>query len=74
MFRTAPKGFDSVVARGNVEPDPFKDATMVIDGKKVKVPQTKEVKTGRNSSFHHNEFLVYKEAQHRIRFVLRFRE
>lgn len=71
-LKKPPAGFDSVVARGTVEPDPFKDATMKIDGKDVKVPQSKEVKTGRSSSFHHNEFLVYNEAQHRIRFVLRF--
>ena len=71
-LKKPPAGCDSVVARGNVEPDPFKDATMKIDGKSVQVPQVKEVQTGRNSSFHHNEFLVYNEAQHRIRFVLRF--
>jgi poly [ADP-ribose] polymerase len=71
-LKKPPAGFNSVVARGNVEPDPFKDATMMLDGKKVKVPQTKEQQTGRNSRFHHNEFLVYDEGQHRIRFVLRF--
>lgn len=58
------KGFDSIVARGCVEPDPFMDTTLVIDGKKVAVLQTKEVQTGRQSSFHHNEFLVSYSHSH----------
>ena len=45
-LKKPPAGCDSVVARGNVEPDPFKDATITIDGKKVQVPQTKEMQTG----------------------------
>eukprot|EP00037_Helgoeca_nana_P032037 m.411830 g.411830 ORF g.411830 m.411830 type:complete len:617 (+) comp28747_c0_seq1:1808-3658(+) len=71
-LKVAPKGFDCVVARGRVEPDGAKDATLTLDGKKVKVPQAKEKQTDRQTSFHHNEFLVYNEAQHRIRYVLRF--
>mmetsp|Transcript_12591 Transcript_12591/g.37750 ORF Transcript_12591/g.37750 Transcript_12591/m.37750 type:complete len:343 (-) Transcript_12591:259-1287(-) len=71
-LRKAPGGYDSVVARGRVEPDPSGDTTLVFDGKEIAVPQSKEVKTGRQSSFHHNEFLLYDEAQHRIRYVLRF--
>ncbi|KAK8390955.1 hypothetical protein O3P69_016955 [Scylla paramamosain] len=34
----APPGFDSVVARGNSEPDPKKDKKTVLDGKEVIVP------------------------------------
>ena len=45
---------------------------MMLGGKPVTVPQSKEIQTGRSSSFHHNEFLIYNEAQNRIRFVLRF--
>lgn len=61
-----------MVARGSVEPDPRGDVTMMLGGKPVTVPQSKEIQTGRSSSFHHNEFLIYNEAQNRIRFVLRF--
>ena len=40
------------------------------DGKPVRVPQGKMVATGDASSFAHNEILVYREDQHRIRYVL----
>lgn len=46
-LRKSPSGFDSVVARGSVEPDPRGDATMTLDGKPVTVPQAKEIQTGR---------------------------
>jgi hypothetical protein len=39
----------------------------------VLVPQGTLQPTGVNSSFQHNEFLVYNEAQQRIRYILTFR-
>jgi hypothetical protein len=39
----------------------------------VLVPQGALQQTGINSSFQHNEFLVYNEAQQRIRYILTFR-
>jgi poly [ADP-ribose] polymerase len=43
-----------------------------IDGRPVRVPQGKMGPTDccSHSSFAHNEILVYKESQHRIRYVL----
>jgi len=35
----APKGFDSILAQGNQEPDPKEDTEIKIDGKSVLVPQ-----------------------------------
>jgi len=69
-----PKGFDSVLAKGTKAPN--KDVELDIDGKSVKVPQGKPVnaKLSGSSSFAHNEFLIYKESQHRIRYILRFDE
>ena len=67
----APAGYDSVVAKGTQEPDPAKDASLTIDGRKVLVPQGKPVPTGVQSSFHQSEYLVYKESQCRIRYMLR---
>jgi len=71
-FTAAPPGSDSVLARGRRQPDPAQDAKLQIDGKPVAVPQGAFVKTGVSSSFEHNEFLVYQESQHRIRYVLQF--
>ena len=38
----------------------------------VLVPQGTLKQTGVNSSFQHNEFLVYNETQQRIRYILTF--
>jgi len=67
----APKGFDSILAKGNTEPDPSKDTTLMIDGHEVTVPQGKPIPTGAGSNFAQSEYLVYKESQCRIRYVLR---
>lgn len=68
----APKGFDSIVARGYGEPDPKKDTTLTIDGKKVAVPQGKRIDQPqyKGSRFDKSEYLLYQESQHRIRYVL----
>lgn len=56
-LKKPPPKHDCIVARGTVEPDPKKDTTITIDGLKVSVPQAKEIQTGRDSRFHHNEVL-----------------
>jgi len=68
-----PKGHDSVIAQGHTDPDPGHDVTVQIDGKDVVVPQGKPIARSEysGSSFSQSEFLVYNEAQNRIRFLLR---
>ena len=51
----APKGYDSILAKGNTEPDPSKDTTLTIDGHEVTVPQGKPIDTGAGSSFSQSE-------------------
>ncbi|XP_056158080.1 protein mono-ADP-ribosyltransferase PARP3 [Lampris incognitus] len=74
-LKTAPAGFDCVVARGTVEPDPSKDTFITLDGKKVSVPQGKPVQQPEfsDSSFSSSEYLIYKENQCRMRFLLELR-
>ncbi|XP_037107967.1 protein mono-ADP-ribosyltransferase PARP3 [Syngnathus acus] len=71
-LKKAPNGYDSVVARGNVEPDPSKDTFITLEGKKVSVPQGKPIKQSRysDSYFSNSEYLIYKESQCRLRFLL----
>ncbi|HUS30396.1 MAG TPA: WGR domain-containing protein [Kofleriaceae bacterium] len=71
-LKTAPKGFDSIVARGQKEPDPKEDITFKFDGKDVIVPQGKPIamKQYAKSSFDQSEYLVYKESQIRLRYAL----
>ena len=68
----APAGFDSVLAKGRKAPP--KDSEFNIDGKTVMVPQGKPqpVYGASCSSFEDNEFLIYAESQHRIRYILSF--
>jgi len=74
-LRVAPAGFDSVLAQGRQEPDPSKDTTITLDKKEVVVPQgkPKPTKSANGSSFHNSEYLVYKESQNRIRYLLKFK-
>ncbi|EDV21941.1 uncharacterized protein TRIADDRAFT_59442 [Trichoplax adhaerens] len=71
----APKGHDSVVARGKTEPDPKKDVTITIDGKTVTVPQGKPITRSQynNSYFSQSEYLVYKESQVRLRYLIKIK-
>ncbi|XP_061075682.1 protein mono-ADP-ribosyltransferase PARP3 [Conger conger] len=71
-LRKAPKGCDSVVARGKMEPDPSKDITITLDGKEITVPQGAAIQQSQyeESYFHNSEYLVYKESQCRIRYLL----
>ncbi|XP_066284535.1 protein mono-ADP-ribosyltransferase PARP3-like isoform X1 [Branchiostoma lanceolatum] len=71
----APAGFDSVVAVGRREPDPKKNTSMKLEGKTVVVPQGQPInqKEGQSSSFGQTEYLVYKENQCRIRYLLKMK-
>ena len=67
-------GFDSVLAKGRQEPDPKRDTTLTIGRKKVVVPQGKPIATNaQNSYFQESEYLVYRESQCRIRYIVRVR-
>lgn len=72
-LKCAPKGHDCIVARGQTEPDPKDDIEWEFEGKKVIVPQGKPIKQSqyKNSSFSQSEYLLYKESQVRLRYVLR---
>lgn len=72
-------GADSVLAIGSTEPDPAADITVKFDGKDVTVPQG-TVKpnpllaaNGGSSSYSQSEYLVYKESQVRIRYVIQMK-
>jgi len=69
----APKGYDSIVALGRTEPDPKQDTTMEFNEKTVVVPQGKPIShdRGNGSFFSQTEYLVYKENQVRIRYLLK---
>ncbi|KAL3941295.1 MAG: hypothetical protein SGBAC_004318 [Bacillariaceae sp.] len=67
-LKAAPAGFDSVHAVGRTQPKKF--TNLKLDGKTVKVPCQKPEDGMKNSSFYHDELLVYKESQVRIRYVM----
>ncbi|XP_067361545.1 protein mono-ADP-ribosyltransferase PARP3 isoform X2 [Channa argus] len=71
-LKKAPAGYDSVVARGTMEPDPSKDIFITLEGNKVAVPQGEPIHQPQfsNSSFTNSEYLIYKESQCRIRYLL----
>lgn len=77
-LKCAPNGCHSVVARGSTQPDPTYDKELKLDDHDVIVPQGQPIptkygnKNERRTNFLHNEFLIYKESQHRIRYVLLF--
>uniref|UniRef100_UPI0035902B8E protein mono-ADP-ribosyltransferase PARP3 isoform X1 n=2 Tax=Myxine glutinosa TaxID=7769 RepID=UPI0035902B8E len=73
-LKKAPNGFDSIVARGRTEPDPKQDTVLKLDEKKVMVPQGKPVVVSKfkKSSFCQSEYLIYKESQCMIRYLLLF--
>lgn len=68
MLRHAPHGFDSVVARGMQTPQKFEQMDFA-DSKPI-VPIGTPVSVTKQSAFHQDEYLVYKEQQVRLRFVL----
>lgn len=52
--------------------DPSKDIFITLDGKQVAVPQgkAKNQPKYKNSHFSNSEYLIYKESQCRIRYLL----
>lgn len=55
----APPGTHSTKALGQAAPNSKQDKYLDIEGRKVKVPVGKIVKTGIKSSCSHNEYIVY---------------
>ena len=70
-LRAAPEGFDSVRAIGTLQPKTF--TTMEIDGKEVSLPSASPEESGVQSTFAHDEMLVYNEDQVRLLFVVTVR-
>ncbi|XP_041318849.1 protein mono-ADP-ribosyltransferase PARP3 isoform X3 [Pyrgilauda ruficollis] len=70
-----PAGYDSVLACGRTEPDPAQDEEVLLDGKKVLVCQGKPIPMPayKDSSFSQSEYLIYKESQCRIRYLVQLR-
>ena len=66
-LKQAPTGFHSVVARGYTEPDPSQDFMLDLEGNDVRVADYEK------SSFSKSEYLLYKESQARIRYMLTMR-
>lgn len=52
--------------------DPTQDTTLELDGQRVAVPQgpPKPCPEFKNSSFSHSEYLIYRESQCRLRYLL----
>jgi len=72
-YKVAPKGTDSVQAVGRSFPDPQGTEEVEIDGKTLLFETgspSLQLKKG-SSHFYQNEFLVYKESQVRLRYVVR---
>jgi poly [ADP-ribose] polymerase len=67
-LKNAPVGYDSVHAVGAFTPKSW--TSTEIEGKSVKVPQDKKHQSGVTSDFDDDEFLVYDEAQVRLRYVV----
>ncbi|KAK9841524.1 hypothetical protein WJX74_007215 [Apatococcus lobatus] len=67
-----PAGSDSVVAKGQTEPDPHMDEQLKLDGKPVNVPvgQVKQQPEFQHSSFMQSEYLLYEESQARLRYMV----
>ena len=72
-LKAPPKGHDSIVAKGRTEPDENREIVKRFDGHDVIVPQGKPLKRKEfaKSSFWQSEYLIYKESQARIRYLLR---
>ncbi|XP_070793172.1 protein mono-ADP-ribosyltransferase PARP3 isoform X1 [Pituophis catenifer annectens] len=67
-----PVGYDSVKACGHTEPDPACDKELILDGKKVLIPQGKPIVMTKyqNSNFSQSEYLIYQENQCCIRYLI----
>jgi len=71
-LRAAPPGYDSIIAQGRMEPDPAGDEEVEFDGHTVVVPTGKPIKQPKwqHSRFQNTEYLVYKESQAQLRYVM----
>ncbi|XP_036594429.1 protein mono-ADP-ribosyltransferase PARP3 [Trichosurus vulpecula] len=71
-LRQPPPGYHSIVARGHTEPDPRQDVVLELEGQKVMVPQGPPMPMPdfQESSFFQSEYLIYKESQCRLRYLL----
>ncbi|XP_048756021.2 protein mono-ADP-ribosyltransferase PARP3-like [Ostrea edulis] len=72
-LKSAPPGFDCVIAKGWTEPDPEKDIKLKFDGKDVVVPQGTPVSQSEyvnKSRFGSSEYLIYKESQNMMRYLV----
>ena len=56
-------------------PDPSLDTTLEFDGREVVVPQGQPLPqpSASTSSFSQSEYLVYRESQSRIRYLLKLK-
>ncbi|XP_032647107.1 protein mono-ADP-ribosyltransferase PARP3 isoform X2 [Chelonoidis abingdonii] len=74
-LRKAPPGYDSVIACGQTEPDPACDRELIVEGRKVLVPQGKPIRMAKyqDSFFSQSEYLIYQESQCQIRYLLQLR-
>ncbi|CAK5114466.1 unnamed protein product [Aphanomyces euteiches] len=68
-----PTGFDSVVAKGKTHPNPDEDQVITLDNQQVRVNAGKWIKSGVESAFSFDEYLVYEESQQRLRFIVTFK-
>ncbi|KAG9407568.1 Poly [ADP-ribose] polymerase 3 [Aphanomyces cochlioides] len=68
-----PSGFDSVLAKGTLHPNPEQDQLITLDNQEVRVNVGTPVSCGVSSSFAHDEYLVYQESQQRLRFIITFK-
>lgn len=72
-LREAPKGYDCIIAKGWTEPDPKKDTKLKLDGKEVVVPQgvpVSQPEYANKSNFDQSEYLVYRESQNMMRYLV----
>lgn len=71
-LKAAPPGHDSIVARGRTEPQPGGDVELEFDGHEVVAPTGRPMPQPKwsGSNFSQSEYLIYKESQARLRYVL----
>lgn len=69
-----PDGFNSIAAKGRLEPDPSNDEMRKFDGKRVVVPIGPPVpqKEFEASGFLQSQYVVYDEGQVQLRYLTKF--
>ncbi|XP_064119253.1 protein mono-ADP-ribosyltransferase PARP3-like isoform X1 [Macrobrachium nipponense] len=73
-LKQPPEGFNCVAAKGRLEPDSSKDQIRTFGGKRVIIPVGAPApqKDFESSGFLRSEYVVYKEGQTRLRYLLKF--